>query len=225
MPPDATANPPSAAELVDVDLHGVSVKLPKVDADKVIAGRQSAKDEQRKLAERLGALEAEKKAVEDAKRKAEEDKALADAAKAGEIDKIKQIGEQRVARIAERYRDTRLEAAVAKHPAVIAEAAGDIAAQLRQSCRFDVDRDMVEVIDAAGKPRVDAEGKPLGVDALIAEYLNARPWFRKPSNTPGSGAAGKGGSATGAVKTAAEIEAMGAIARAQFFQSGGTQSG
>lgn len=179
-----------AADEVEVDLPSGKVKLPKAAAELVIKGRDSFKEENRKMAERLGAIEAERKNAEDAKRKAEEDKAMSEAAKAGEIEKVKQIAGQHVTRLAERYRDRALESSIAKLPGILPQAVADIAAQLRACCKFDVETDTLAVIDAAGRPVTGADGKPLQVDTWINSYLEARPWFREANKTPGSGGTG-----------------------------------
>ncbi len=179
-----------AADEVEVDLPGGKIKLPKAAAELVIRGRDALKEENRKMAERLGAVDAERKNAEEMKRKAEEDKAMSEAAKAGEIEKVKQIATQQVGRLADRYRDRALEGAIAKLPGILPQAVTDIAAQLRAGCRFDVESDTLIVIDAAGRPVTGADGKPMGVDAHINSYLEARPWFRAANATPGSGAQG-----------------------------------
>lgn len=216
-------------ELVQVDLPGgVSVKLPKADADKVIAGRQATKAEQATLNQRLGALEAEKNAEREARTKAETDAAHAAAIKSGEIDKAREIAAKssndKLAKLSTRYRDSALESMVRKVDGVVPDAVGDIVAQLKQSCSFNLDADTLEVTDATGKAALGEDGKAISADAHIAKFFQTRPYFRLASAAPGSGSHGTPGRPpTGQSASADQLASMAPRARAQFFADGGNQ--
>ncbi len=221
------ADPPSGggggADTMEVDLPEVGkVVLPKAEAEKVIKARDALKENGRKIGERLGALEAEKKAADDKVKKAEEDRALAEAAKAGELDKVREISERKLRAVADKYGNKQLESLIGANKDVIPAAVADIAKQLASGCRFDLDSESFVIIDAAGKPRVGQDGKPLSVDALIGEFLDARPYLKLPSGSPGSGAAGSGQRPAGRVITRAELDAMSGKEQAAFFADGGT---
>lgn len=214
-------------DLVQVDLPGgVSVKLPKADADKVIAGRQATKAEQATLNQRLGALEAEKNAEREARTKAETDAAHAAAIKSGEIDKAREIAAKssndKLAKLSTRYRDSALESLVRKVDGVVPDAVGDIVAQLKQSCSFNLDADTLEVTDATGKAAIGDDGKAISADAHIAKFLQTRPYFRLASAAPGSGHNGNPPRAnTGDSMPASAFQELGAVKGAAFLAKGG----
>lgn len=217
--------------MVDVDLPGnVSVKLPRDQADKVIAGRQASKAELADLNTRYGALSAEKTAAETKATEAQRAREHAEAVKNGEVDKAREIaskaGNEKLAKLGNRARDREIEALVRSVAGVVPEAVADIVAQLKGSCNFNLDLETLEVMDAGGKPRLGDDGKPMGADAYIADFLKDRPYFRTGSAASGSGAAGSGkGAAAGATMTAADLERMAPRERAVFFQNGGKQVG
>lgn len=216
------------AETMEVELlSGVKVKLPKADAEKEIAKRQEYKETRRKQDEEFGKLKAEKDsqiaAAEEKRVKAEADAHV----KAGEHEKARELltkaSDEKVSRLSSKYLGRALEAAIAQMPTIVQGAAQDIARQLASGCRFNLDTDAIDIIGADGKPRVDKDGKPLSVDALIAEFIETRPYLRAPSGNQGSGAGGKGG-ATG---SAGEMlrstwEALSSKLRSDHFANGGT---
>ncbi len=176
-----------------VDVLGLRVELPDEQADALIKARDAEKAESRKVAERLAALEQQAKAAEDKARSEAEAAQRKAALDRGEFDKVlaaeKEAAEKRLASLQARTRDHALAQAIARHKAVLPEAVADIAAQLRAGCMYDPDADALTFVDAAGKPHLGSDGKPLAADAAVDRYLADRPWFRKPSNAPGSGAA------------------------------------
>lgn len=184
------------AETMEVELlSGVKVTLPKEQAQKEIEHRQRFKADLRTQAEELGKIKAEKdaaaSAAEAAARKAEADIAL----KAGEYEKAKEIIErtsvEKIGKLERGYRHARLHSLISGNAGLIPEAAGDIAAALAGSCRYDLETEQLYAVDGAGKPRIGQDGKPLGADALIAEFTDSRPYLRKAATPPGSGADGK----------------------------------
>jgi hypothetical protein len=191
-------------ETMEVELlSGVKVTLPKEQALKEIEQRQRIKGEVRTAHEELGKIRAEKdaaaQAAAEAATKLEAEKAM----KAGELEKAKQILEastnEKLGKIERNYRKSRLESLIGSNANVIPEAAKDIADALVSSCRFDLESESLAVVGADGKPRVGQDGKPLSVDALIAEFIDQRPYLRKSTTPAGSGAAG--GAGNKAVKT------------------------
>lgn len=211
-----------APETMEVDMPEVGkVIVAKEIGEKLIKSRDSLKEAHRKAGERLGALETEKRAADAAIAKAADDKALADAVKAGEIDAVKKLHEGKVDKIANKYRGKALEAAVAGNESVVAEARSDIAAALAASCRYDFETDALQVLGADGKPRVDKDGKALGVDALIAEFVESRPYLRKASGTAGSGASGSGSSSKAPKMSLESYKALSAKERGVFHTANG----
>lgn len=215
---------------IEVDLYGEKVKVSKERADKIIAGRQASKNEVSELTRRLGSLEAEKSAAEQARAKAENDAAHAAAIKAGEIDKAREIAAKgandKLSKLSSKYRDQALENQLRNLDGVVKEAIPDIVAQLRGSCNFNLDSESLEVMDAAGKPLLGDDGKPLSADAHLAKFLEKRPYYRLASQAPGSGASGAGKTtAVGATMTAAQIDSMSPLQKAVFFKDGGKQVG
>ena len=211
---------------IEVDLYGEKVTLPKERADKIIAGRQASKVEVGELNRRLGALEAEKTAAEQARAKAENDAAHASAIKAGEIDKAREIAAKgandKLSKLSTKYRDQALENHLRNLDGIVKEAIPDIVAQLRVSCNFNLDAESLEVMDAAGKPAMGDDGKPMQADAFVSKFLENRPYFRTASKATGSGSSGAGKSATtSATMTEATAKDMGAIQVAAFLNSGG----
>jgi hypothetical protein len=80
-------------------------------------------------------------------------------------------------------------------------------------------------VDQAGKPILGADGKPKTADAVIREFLDSKPHFRRATGSPGSGSQGGDGSGkASATATAAQVEAMDPMERAKFFAAGGKQT-
>ena len=217
----------NAATEMEVDLPGgVKIKLPKAEAEKVIAGRQKSKEETADLNRRYGALEAEKTAAETKAAEAQRAKEHAEAVKNGEVDKARDLaaktGNEKLAKLGGKFRDRDLEAKVRAVAGVVPEAVADIVAQLRGSCSFNLDLENLEIMDAGGKPRLGDDGKPMQADAYIAEFLKTRPYFLAASGASGSGSAGAGkGAATGETMTAAQFQEIGAVKGAAFLGKGG----
>jgi len=211
-----------APETMEVDMPEVGkVIVAKEIGEKLIKSRDSLKEAHRKAGERVGALEAEKNAAAAALAKAADEKALADAVKAGEIDAVRKLADGKLNKVADRYRGKALEAALAGNHTIVDGAGKDIAAALSNSCRYDFDSDSLQVLGPDGKPRVDSDGKPLGVDALIAEFTEARPYLRKASGTAGSGAAGSGAPAAGKSISMDTYQSMSVKEKGAFHKANG----
>lgn len=188
-----------------VDLDGIELELDDEIADKVIAARQSQKEKLRTLSEQVSALSA---------KEAEAKAAAAAAAQEAEVAKLTSKGEfeaalkkateqhgQTIGKLKSNLKATALKSAILKTPGVIQEAADDILSLIGSGCDYDLETGNILVIGEGGRPRLDSEGKPLGVDAFLGEILEKRPYLRAASTAPGSGA-GNGRPSTGqTVKT------------------------
>lgn len=223
---------------VDVELQGgIKIKLPEEQATAYLAARTKDKAERESLAQAAGAAKAEKDAEAAARAKAEADKEAMALTKAGEFDKARELltaeHTKRIDGLAGKYRDVHLRSQIAALPSLLklpdakaqASLIDDVAAQLRHSCRFDLESDTLQVIGQDGRPALGSDGKPVQVDAYIAQFLEARPYLRQPTQSPGSGAAGAGGSKSGPVITNLTAETMSPLALAKHLAEGGTIKG
>ena len=119
-----------------------------------------------------------------------------------------------------KFRLMALEHAAASNQQLVAGAAKDVAAALASNCSYDLDSDALQVLGADGKPRVDAVGKPLGVDAVISEYVSARPYLHKDDGLVAAGV-GKKAAGAGRTMTIDAYKQLRATAQGAFFQNGG----
>lgn len=192
-------------ELVEVVLQGgIKVKLPKADADSYSAARAKDKIEREALATKAGTLEEERRAEAEKARIAIENAEALKLAKAGEIDKVRELVNReataKVSKLAEKYRDRALESAIrgakgllqlddkARQDTLVA----DVLAQVRGTSSYDLERDALVITGQDGRPAVDGQGQPMSADAHIAAWLEARPHFRAPAASDGSGGSGSG---------------------------------
>jgi hypothetical protein len=215
-------------ETMEVELlSGVKVALPKEQALKEIEHRQKFKSELRTAHEEMGKVRAEKEAAAAAAAESATRLEAEKAMKAGELEKAKQILEQssneKIGKIERSFRASRMEQLLGSNANIIPEAIKDIASALTASCRFDLESETLVVVGADGKPRVGSDGKPLSVDALIAEFVDQRPYLRKSTTPAGSGAAGGAGNKAGAKSMLrSEWEKLDAKSKAAHFDAGGT---
>jgi hypothetical protein len=190
-------------ETIEVELQGgIKIPLPTAQAEAYRAARAKDKSEREDLAKRLGAIEADRKAAEDAKRAAEEKASLEKLSSKEEFQKALANREAefgtKLGKIATRYRDAALKAAITAHPKVAAlpdaEAraafADLLSLQLSASCKYNIEGNVLEVVGDGGAALLDSEGKVKQADAWIAERLDASPLLR-PVASPGSGGDGK----------------------------------
>lgn len=207
--PDPDTGAGGGTELVEVDLlSGAKVKLPADVAKKEIEYRQKYKSDMRAREEEIGKAKATSDAAaaeaEKVRLQAESDAAI----KAGEFGKAREIYEANakkeiekaraeVSAVAGLQRNAHLQMALSRNETIIPEAVTDAVQQLANSCRFNLSSNVLEVVDAQGKARIDADGKPLSVDALLAEYLGTRAYLRKATTTAGSGGKQADGSNAG----------------------------
>lgn len=184
----------NAPPTLEVDLFGQKVPLPEPVAKAIIQARDADKAERRQLAERLGSLESTAKAAEEAQRKAAEQAELAKLTNKGEYEAaLKRVEEGHKARfqsLTARLRDSALADSIARVPGVLPQAAKDIAAQLASGCAYDPETHQITFTDAAGRPLLGQDGKPKTAEAVVADFLAERPWYRAPAGSPGSGAGG-----------------------------------
>ena len=223
---DPDPNQPPAEMEVDLP-GGDKVKLPAEVAKRVIQARDALKGEARAAQERAGALEAEKTAAAARAARADEQLQMEAAAKKGEIDRVREIAErshnERIGRVSTRMVDAALAGELAKVDGLVKDptALADLRNLLKSSCRYDLDSDALTVVDAAGKPQLGSDGRPLGVDALIRAAVDARPYLKAAAAVPGSGAAGAAKVPGQAVMRFADYEGMSAREQGLFLAKGG----
>lgn len=215
-------------KIMEVELGSFRIPLPEDQAKSLINWRDEQKAKQRENAEKLGQFEQAAKAAAEAEKKARDEAEMSSLKAKGEVDEIvRRIREQegsRVSALAAKYRDRALESLIARADGVLPEALADISRALSSSCNYDIESDSLIVLDAAGKPRVGADGKPIAAEVVIREFLDARPYFRKSVGSPGSGAQGGGKNlpAPAAKITQADLEKLTPIQAANFFKDGGS---
>lgn len=82
------------------------------------------------------------------------------------------------------------------------------------------------VVDAEGKTKFTAEGKPYEVKAFVSEYLDANPHLQKASRSTGAGSISAGPfSGAGATKTSmrrGEFEKLSSSQKSNYLHGGGT---
>lgn len=57
--------------------------------------------------------------------------------------------------------------------------------------------DALQVVDEQGRPRLDSKGNALGLEGLVAEFLESKPFLRAGANTPGAGSGTNNGNPGG----------------------------
>lgn len=203
MPKDKDGN--EIPETIEVDVHGGKVTVAKDIGERMIAARDADKKRTKEISDELArvraTLEEEKKRLD----QAEQDKAAKELASKGEVEKLKELltkeNKATVEKLASKYRDTHLEAMVARSGNFVKskDAAENqrnisLAVQLlKASCTFDLAQDTLLVIDSAGRPVLGTDGKPKTADAFVSEFIESTPIFKQPTQGQGSGAAGGGG--------------------------------
>jgi hypothetical protein len=219
----------AAPKVREVELGSLKLSLPEDQAEALIKYRDENKKTLRETSERLGTLEAQAKAAADAERRATEEAERAKLTSKGQYDEALRMEQEKNAKtrslLASRYRDRALESMVRGIDGVLPDAVEDVVARLSGSCVYDIETDMLTPVDQAGKPILGADGKPKTADAVIREFLDSKPHFRRATGSPGSGSQGGDGSGkASATATAAQVEAMDPMERAKFFAAGGKQT-
>lgn len=214
-------------ELIEVDLPGgVKIKLPKVEADKVISGRDELKKSAQRSAEEAGRAKAEKDAADAAARKAKDDADAAAAAKNGEIDKVRELltreSRERETKLLDKLKLDGLRAAIASNQSIVTAAIPDVLDQLKGRVAYDPATNEIVALDEAGRPARDPQsGSAVKVDTFVNGFLEQRPHYLKAQIGSGSGAAGARKQENSPTITADQMEAMEPRKLAEFFASGG----
>ncbi len=215
-------------ETIDVDINGVSVKLPKEIGEKVIKARDADKGKMRELNEKYGKLEADKTAAEVARQKAEDDKQAIELAKKGEVEQVRNLltkdFKDRESKLSAKARDKHLAALVAGNENIIKGAIPDIVEALKGRTQYNFDTESVTVTDAAGLPQKDTDGNPVSVDAFISGWLEKRPHYLLDKTQKGSGGEGDK-KQTGKVLTEEAFGSLSTKDKAKFFADGGKIAG
>lgn len=181
---------------IEVELGSLKLSLPEDQAKSLIEYRDGQKKAFRETAEKLGQFEQAAKASAESEKKARDEAEMASLKSKGEFDeyarRVREEEQSKTSKLATKYRDRALESMIARTDGVIPEAVSDIAYRLAASCTYDIESDSLVVLDGAGKPRLGTDGKAITADAVIKEFLDGRPHFRKASGSPGSGSQGSG---------------------------------
>jgi hypothetical protein len=198
MEPDGgggTGGTGNAEEKAKITLPGgIVVEVPKAQAEQFHAAQQKHNAERDELARKVGAAEAERKAAEDRAAAEARDKEAMRLAKDGEIAKARELltaeSNAKLAKVGDRMKRQELEAAVRRlTPGIETTAVADIVALVSSRAAFNADTGEVTFTDGAGAPMVK-DGKPVGADAFLTDYLSARKHFQPakvPASTGGSG--------------------------------------
>lgn len=127
--------------------------------------------------------------------------------------------EQRWKQSNERAARGELKSIAAELNAVNAE---QVAALIGGHIRYD-DEGNPTVVNAEGKPRVNAENNAMGIKELVTEFLAANPHFVKASGTVGAGSARgtSAGSTKGKEMKRGDFDKMLALEKMQFVKTGG----
>jgi hypothetical protein len=214
MPDPVTPAPGTPApELAKVTLPGGAVvELPKAQAEAFHAAQQKHNAERDELARRIGASEAERKAAEERAAGEAREKEAIKLAKDGEVAKARELfsveanaraskleaelARMRQAQQAATVRDTIT--ATARRLGIAESVLPDMLPLVTPRAAV-ADNGEVTFVDAAGAA-LTKDGKPVGVDTFLADFLAARPHFQ-PATVPGS----TGGTGTGAPMIAGTI--------------------
>jgi len=174
---------------------GITVDVPKAQAELFHAAQQKHNLERDELARKVGAAEADRKAADDRTAAETRDKEAMRLAKDGEIAKAREIltaeANGRLAKVGERLKRQELEAATRRLvPGIESSTVNDIVSLVSSRAAFNADNGEVTFTDAAGVVIVK-DGKTVGADAFLTDYLSTRKHFqpaRVPGSTGGSGA-------------------------------------
>lgn len=195
MPDPQPPAPAPAPELAKITLPGgIVVEVPKAQAEQFHAAQQKHNAERDELARKVGAAEAERKAAEDRAAAETRDKEAMRLAKDGEMAKARELltaeANGKLSRIGERMKRQELEAATRRLvPGIESSTAADIVALVSSRAAFNADTGEVTFTDEAGAALVK-DGKAVGADAFLTDYLSTRKHFqpaRVPAGTGGTG--------------------------------------
>jgi hypothetical protein len=213
MPDTGTGGAGGAPELAKVTLPGGAVvELPKAAAEAFHAAQQKHNAERDELARKVGAIDAERKAAEERAAAEARDKEALKLAKEGELAKARELftaeANARAARLEAELKGLKQAQATAAIREAITAAARRLGVAetvipdmlpLVAPRAAVADNGEVTFVDGAGAPSMK-DGKPVGADAYLTDFLAARPHFQ-PASVPGS----TGGTGTGAPVVAGTI--------------------
>lgn len=182
---------------------GIAVEVTKEQARAFHAAQQKHNAERDELAKRIGAVEAEKRAAEEKAAQEARDKEAIRLAKDGEITKARELltaeANARLARVSDRVVRQEIEAAARRLiPGIDAEAVSDMVALVANRAAFNADTGEVIFKDAAGAVSMK-DGKPVGADAFLTDFLANRKHFQLATVPPPTGGTPAGG--TGQIGT------------------------
>lgn len=199
---------PPKPETAKVTLPGgVTVELPKADAEKIIVARQKENEERAALASKAGAAEADRKAAEERANREAADKEAIKLAKDGEVEKAKAIltadANKRFSDLSGRLRDQETIAAIRRAAPHLDDAAvEDMKSLIASRAAFDVDSGKVIMLGSDNKP-MQKDGQPVDVSTFLPDWLATRSHFRSAvvPNANGGNAGGKA-PVTGTIRVA-----------------------
>lgn len=219
---------PNTAEQIDVDLPGgVTVKLPKDQADRVIRGRDELKEGIRSANETLGRIKAAKEEAEAKAQREADAKAAVEAAKKGEIDQARELLQRdfkvREDRMAARLKADAVSQLLTKNGSVVQSSVADAGALLASRLRYNLDSGSLEVLSADGSAvEKNTDGSAVQADAWLAGWLKDRPHFLRDTTASGSGGKKTLPASNGQKMARDEWEKLEPVARAKFFADGGS---
>lgn len=175
---------------------GVSIEMPKADAEKFIQARTRENEERAALAQKAGAAEAERTAAVELAKRESLDKEAMKLAKDGEIEKAKAIltadANKRYADLSNRLRDQETGAAIRRAAPHLDDAAvEDMKSLITSRAAFDADSGKVVMLGADGKPLVK-DGQPVDVSTFLPDWLATRAHFRSAVVPNANGGTGGG---------------------------------
>jgi hypothetical protein len=192
-------------ELAKVTLPGgVTIEMPKADAEKFIIARTKENEEKTALAAKAGAAEAEKSAaIERANREAQDKEAIK-LAKDGEIEKAKAIltadANKRYGDLSARLRDQETVAAIRRSAPHLDDAAvEDMKSLITSRAAFDAESGKVIILGSDNKPMMK-DGQPVDVQTFLPDWLATRSHFRSAAVPAPNGGTGGKQTITGSIR-------------------------
>jgi len=180
-------------ELAKITLPGgVTIELPKVDAEKILTARQKENEERTAWAQKVGAAEAERKSAEERVQVELRDKEAMKLVKDGEIVKAKEIltaeANGKLNALTKRIAHGEMESTLRRlAPNLDDKAVGDILSLTATRATYNVDSGKVVILNETGKPVVDQDGQPVGADSYLTDWLKERPHFQAVRVPVGNG--------------------------------------
>jgi hypothetical protein len=165
------------------------------EVKEIIREREEARKKNRDMASRLAELEAEKEersrkeaqsASERERQKLEAEGQYQQALESFKKNSTAQIDEYR-SKVTNKLIPNAIKAAVAQVGNVSPEVARDIPRLLSDRVRLNHDSLDLEVVGEDGKPMMDADLKPVSVEAFVKEFVAARPYMLLDRQAPGTG--------------------------------------